>query len=136
MSSDGSRVFYREKGELYELDLATETRSDLTANHPRGEASAGVQDAILGASEEGCDIGAADECDVYFVAKGVLSGANVEGKGPVAGEDNLYVSGDGAADGIRRTLRRFQAKTNTAGSPTLTRKGPAAVTVGVSNASM
>lgn len=32
-----------------------------------------------------------DGSRVYFVALGVLSGANVEGRSPVAGEDNLYV---------------------------------------------
>ena len=96
MSSDGSRVFFREGGELYELNLDTETRTDITAAHGGGEASAGVQDAVLGASEAGCDLGASGECNVYFVAKGVLGGVNAEGHAPVAGEDNLYVSHAGA----------------------------------------
>ncbi len=98
MSRDGSRVFFRENGELYELNVETDTSTDLTANHGVGEASAGVRDAILGSSEEGCDIGAAGECDVYFVAKGVLAGVNIQGHAPVGGEDNLYVLHDGAGD--------------------------------------
>jgi hypothetical protein len=96
MSSDGSRIFFRENGDLYELNVGTEVQTDLTANHGSGEADAGVQDAILGSSEEGCDVGAAGECNIYFVAKGVLAGANVEGRAPVGGDDNLYVLHDGA----------------------------------------
>jgi hypothetical protein len=95
MSSDGSRIFFREGGELYELNVDTGVQADLTANHGSGEANAGVQDAILGSSEEGCDLTATGECSVYFVAKGVLSGANAEGHAPVGGEDNLYVLHDG-----------------------------------------
>ncbi len=97
MSSDGSRVFFRENGELYETNMNTATQTDLTASHGQGEASAGVQDAILGASEEGCDEGAPGECNLYFVAKGVLSGANAEGSAPIGGEDNLYVLRDGTS---------------------------------------
>lgn len=97
MSSDGSRLFFRENGELYELNADTEAQADLTDDHGAGEANAGVQDAILGSSEAGCDIGAAGECNIYFVAKGVLAGANVEGHAPTGGEDNLYMLHDGAS---------------------------------------
>jgi hypothetical protein len=82
MSSDGSRVFFREHGELYELNVDTGVQSDLTANHGAGEANAGVQEAILGASEDGSY--------VYFVATGVLA------NGAASGADNLYVMHDGA----------------------------------------
>ncbi len=82
MSSDGSRIFFRENGELYELNSGTGAQTDLTASHKSGEASAGVQDAILGSSEDGSY--------VYFVAKGVLA------TGAASGADNLYVLHDGA----------------------------------------
>ena len=82
MSSDGSRIFYRENGELYEVNFETGTQTDLTANHGGSEANAGVQDAILGSSEDGSY--------VYFVATGVLA------SGARSGADNLYVLHDGA----------------------------------------
>ncbi len=47
--------------------------------------------AVIGASEESCDVGAVGECNVYFVARGVLAAANAEGQSPVEGQDNLYV---------------------------------------------
>jgi hypothetical protein len=80
MSSDGSRVFFLEDGELYEFDTSSGTQVDLTGNHSVGESSAGVQDAVLGASEDGSYL--------YFVAKGVLA------SGGVSGADNLYVLHD------------------------------------------
>ncbi len=80
MSSDGSRIFFLEDGELYEFDTGTATQMDLTVDHLAGEASAGVKDAVLGASEDGSY--------VYFVATGVLA----SGSAAVAGEDNLYVA--------------------------------------------
>lgn len=84
MSSDGSRVFYLEGGDLYEFDTATHSASDITP-HGSGEASAGVKDAILGASEDGSS--------VYFVASGVLTGSQQNGQGRSAqpGEPNLYL---------------------------------------------
>jgi hypothetical protein len=63
MSSNGSRVFYLEKGDLYEYDASTGAQTDLTANHP-GEVSAGVQEMVSDVS--------ADGSYVYFVANGVL----------------------------------------------------------------
>lgn len=83
MSSDGSRIFYRENGELYEFSTGTDIQVDLTAGHGAGEASAGVRDAILGASE--------DDSYVYFVATGALA------SGASSGADNLYVLHDGAS---------------------------------------
>lgn len=86
MSSDGSRIFFVEtedwkNGDLYVFDPNTGSTTDLTANHP-GKGSAGVQDAVLGASESGSD--------VYFVATRVLASGGVEGS------DNLYVAQEGA----------------------------------------
>jgi hypothetical protein len=79
MSSDGSRVFYWERSDLYAFDFATDTTTDLTASHPSSEHRAGVKDdSIMAASEDGTY--------VYYVATGVLA------PGAVSGEDNLYVS--------------------------------------------
>ncbi len=84
MSRDGSKLFYIEpessqerEGELYMMDPATGVSRDLTADHLDGEHSAGVQNMLMGISEDGSY--------VYFVAKGVLA------SGAVAGQDNLYV---------------------------------------------
>ncbi len=83
MSRDGSRLFYLEKqggeqeGELYVFDPATGATTNLTADHLDGELSAGVQNPVIGISEDGSY--------VYFVAKGVLA------SGASQGQDNLYV---------------------------------------------
>jgi hypothetical protein len=79
MSGDGSRIFFLEGGELIMLDLGTGTpvMTDLTGNHGVGEVSAGVEDGVIGASDDGRS--------VYFVAHGVLA------SGATAGEENLYV---------------------------------------------
>lgn len=83
MSSDGSRVFYLEGGDLHVLDTATGAQSDITAAHG-AEPNAGVQDAILGASEDGSYL--------YIVAHGVLEGMhpNTAGEVAVSGKPNLY----------------------------------------------
>ena len=80
MSSDGSRVFFLEEGDLYEYDVRTGVQTDLTASHGAGEASAGVQESVSNVSEDGTH--------VYFVAKGKLA------EGATGGEDNLYLSHD------------------------------------------
>ncbi len=87
MSSDGSKIFFVEHevqrseepagGDLYLFDTATDTQTDLTANHLAGERNAGVQPNLMGSSEDGSY--------VYFVAKGVLA------SGAVSGADNFYV---------------------------------------------
>ncbi len=91
MSRDGSRIFYLEpegvqerEGELYVLNPANGALTDLTTDHLDGEHSAGVQDPLVGISEDGSY--------VYFVAKGVLA------DGAVAGEDNLYVMHDAGGE--------------------------------------
>lgn len=81
MSSDGSRIFYIEGGELFEYhwSLGSESGSsvDLTEIHEMGEPSAGVEETVTDVSEDGSY--------VYFVAKGVLA------SGGVPGENNLYL---------------------------------------------
>jgi hypothetical protein len=81
MSGNGSRVFYSEKGELYEVNVENGAQADLTASHGAGEANAGVRDAVLGSSEDGSYI--------YFVATGALA------SGARSGAYNLYVMHDG-----------------------------------------
>ena len=77
MSSDGSRIFYLEGGDLHVLETATGTQTDLTAKQPAG--SAGVQDSGgLGVSDDGSYM--------YFMATGVLA------QGGVAGANNLYLA--------------------------------------------
>jgi hypothetical protein len=78
MSSDGSRVFFLEHGNLYEFDTNTGAQIDLTASSDPGEASAGVKEAVSDVSEDGSY--------VYFVATGVLA------SGGISGEDNLYLA--------------------------------------------
>jgi hypothetical protein len=80
MSSDGSRIFFLENGDLYEFNVDDGMQTDLTANHGAAEADAGVQEFPLGASE--------DDSYVYFVAKGVLA------SGGVSDQDNLYMLHD------------------------------------------
>ena len=71
MSSDGSRVFFLEHGDLYEYHVApgvsydAGTTTDLTASHGPGESSAGAQEIVSDVSEDGSY--------VYFVANGVLA---------------------------------------------------------------
>ncbi len=87
MSSDGSKIFYVEtekgiNGDLHVFDTATGTQTDLTAGHGNAERSAGVQNAMIGTSQDGSY--------VYFVATGVLA------SGAVSGADNLYMLHDGS----------------------------------------
>src|ERR1700722_2961432 len=74
MSSDGSKIFYLENGDLFVFDFATETSTDLTGS------GAGVEESVSDVSSDGAY--------VYFVAKGVLA------SGGVTGEDNLYLLHD------------------------------------------
>jgi hypothetical protein len=100
-SADGSRVFFTGtrplmsvsgESDLYECDMVEEAGepkcnlSDLTPLSASGE-SAGVQGAVLGASEDGSYI--------YFVAGGVLANNGVPVPGAVGGSPNLYVRHEG-----------------------------------------
>ena len=78
MSSDGSRIFFLEGGELYEFDTGTHAQTSLSADHETGESDAGVQETLLGVSDDGSY--------AYFVATGILA------SGATGGEDNLYVA--------------------------------------------
>jgi hypothetical protein len=102
-STDGRYAFYTEgegrQSELYRFDGSGESgagrRESLTA------ASAGVL-GVLGASEDG-EI-------VYFVAEGVLAGANGRGASPVEGKPNLYVLRHGSAPVFVATLSEQDGK--------------------------
>jgi hypothetical protein len=95
MNSDGSKVFYLENGDLYEFDTTTGVQSEVTANHGAGASSAEVQNAVVGASEDGSD--------VYLVAKGVLAA------GGVSGEDNLYLLHDSGSEWTTRYIASLAA---------------------------
>jgi DNA-binding beta-propeller fold protein YncE len=84
MSSDGSRLFFLENGELYEFDTGTGTQVALTAHHGVAEAGAGVREAVSDVS--------ADGSHVYFVATGVLA------DGALSGADNLYLLHDNGGE--------------------------------------
>ncbi|HWX46180.1 MAG TPA: hypothetical protein VNY52_12765 [Solirubrobacteraceae bacterium] len=121
MSSDGSKILFLEGsiqsglpvrfigGELYEFDTATGVQTALTSDHGVGESTAGVQDALLGASEDGSW--------VYFVANGVL-GDGAE-RGATTGnciKDNFARGEEGACnlyvwhDGTTRYIARLSSE--------------------------
>jgi WD40-like Beta Propeller Repeat len=77
MSSDGSTVFFTERGELYSFDWDNGTQTDVTAVHGAGEESAGVLGQVT-ASQDGTY--------AYFVATGALA------PGASGRHDNLYVA--------------------------------------------
>jgi hypothetical protein len=119
-SGDGSKVFFtdtlpltkasrlepREEGpaDLYECELVEENNelkcklTDLTIDTKFGE-SAAVVGVLLGASEDGCDVGSTEGCSIYFVANGILASRaaaghcarGAGGEGPQEGKCNLYV---------------------------------------------
>jgi hypothetical protein len=93
-SEDGSKAFFLTEQELlpgakgmnlYEYDFDNPpgrkiVRVSIDPSEP------GVEAGVVGVARV-----SDDGSHVYFVAKGVLTGANAEGAAPVAGEDNLYV---------------------------------------------
>jgi hypothetical protein len=87
-SSDGSMVFFTDKGDLYVCEIVEEAGKDackLTDLTPAtGGESAGVQQLMPGTSDDGSY--------AYFVAHGVLSGGeNSEKEKAVPGGENLYM---------------------------------------------
>lgn len=94
MSSDGSKIFYLEDGELYEylwpLEAEAGTSIELTANRAPGapgigEEPSSVQESVSDVSENGSY--------VYFVADGVLA------NGAENGKPNLYLLREGEGGG-------------------------------------
>jgi hypothetical protein len=103
---DGSRVFFLTKQplvdadtdggfDLYAADIAEGrvpsegrvTRLVQVSRGGEGDLTPGVGANVLGVARV-----SEDGSHVYFVAEGVLTGLNREGKGPVVGEPNLYVA--------------------------------------------
>lgn len=74
-----------EGNDLYAYSLQTGTLTDLTPDESAQDLSGANVIQFVGA--------AADGSRVYFTARGVLAGANAEGRAPAEGEsaDNLYV---------------------------------------------
>ncbi len=118
-SLDGSRVFFLTSQPLVDGD--TDSGVDLYEAEIRERKVARLIQVSKGGEEDptpgtGADVlGVAriseDGSHVYFVAQGALTGANGEGRAPVAGAPNLYVSaiecpGGGSSCGspVERTL--------------------------------
>ena len=106
-SEDGSRAFFTE-GPFEDENLF---ESECTAHcEGSGDEESKEQRALIDVSEgpggapvpggprvQGTVARSADGSHVYFVAKGVLTAANREGRTPVAGGENLYVYGRDAS---------------------------------------
>jgi predicted lipoprotein with Yx(FWY)xxD motif len=97
-SQDGSKVFFMTEQallggsgmSLYEYDFDQPAKARVL------DASAGSAGSPVASGSEQADVqGVArvseDGSHVYFVAKGLLTGANREGQSPISGGDNLYV---------------------------------------------
>jgi hypothetical protein len=106
-SEDGSKVFFlteqellpgREGMNLYEYDFAD------PGAHKIVLVSGGASEHLSSNPEvQGVARVSEDGSHVYFGARGVLAGANREGRSPVAGEENLYVFERDAAHPQGRT---------------------------------
>jgi hypothetical protein len=78
ISSDGSRVFFGEGGELYVFEMAGGSSGALAGTVTSLTGDAGLLGEVVGVSEDGSY--------VYFVSEGVIAGSGASGPGP-----NLYV---------------------------------------------
>ncbi len=111
-SDDGSRVFFTSEGELAATGDSPVRDSELYEWRTEGTSgcanSQGCLTRISGGASGSAAGGVVDDnqrtgglsgsievspdgSHVYFVAKGVLAGANAQGKTPTAGQDNIYV---------------------------------------------
>jgi hypothetical protein len=94
-SEDGSRVYFETEQPLLAGAGAGENIYEYDLDAAAGENVALVSAAQSGAPEppelQGLVQISQDGSHLYFVAKGVLTGANAEGREPHRGEDNLYV---------------------------------------------
>ncbi len=89
-SEDGSKVFFLTGQELF----AGDTGLNLYEYDFDGVLGRKVVRVSMGSAEpevQGVARVSEDGSHVYFVAKGVLSGSDAEGREPVAGGENLYV---------------------------------------------
>jgi hypothetical protein len=99
-AEDGSRVFFTSEGELtandagihdmelYEYDAETGTLTRVSSGESGNAAGAVIDnhETPLGSIAV-----STDGSHVYFVAQGVIAGANAQGRTPEAGKNNLYV---------------------------------------------
>jgi hypothetical protein len=87
----GSKETARFTGsDLYEYDFERPVGQrlvDLAVDHNSGDALGADVQGVVGVSEDGGS--------VYFVANGVLAGANAEGHAPAGGQLNLYLLHEG-----------------------------------------
>ncbi|HEY4451343.1 MAG TPA: hypothetical protein VGN13_07085 [Solirubrobacteraceae bacterium] len=93
--------------DLYEYDFERPVGQrvvDLTVDHNPGDTLGADVQGVIGVSQDGAD--------VYFVANGVLAGANIEGRVPVSGQPNLYLA-HGATTTFVATLAPLDNNTNT-----------------------
>jgi hypothetical protein len=98
-SQDGSKVFFMSEQELlpgtsgmslyeYDFDQPAKARVlDVSAGSPGSPVASGSEQADV----QGVARVSEDGSHVYFVAKGLLTGANREGHSPISGGANLYV---------------------------------------------
>ncbi len=106
-SLDGSRVFFLTSQplvdadtdgsvDLYAADIneGKVTRLTQVSRGGEGDPTPGTGAEVLGVARV-----SEDGSHVYFVAQGVLTGKNGEGKAPVMGEPNLYVFAEECPDG-------------------------------------
>ena len=118
-SSDGSRVFFKTAQPLVNVDTDSGvdvyeaqlheghmTRLSLLSGGAEGDPTPGSGAAVLGVARI-----SGDASHVYFVAEGVLTGANGEGNMPHAAQPNLYLrveecpaAGGGCAHPTLRTV--------------------------------
>jgi hypothetical protein len=90
--------------DLYEYDFERpvgQRLADLTVDHNSGDALGADVQGVVGASQDGGS--------VYFVANGVLAGANAEGHAPVGGQPNLYL----LREGVTTFIATLAASDNT-----------------------
>jgi hypothetical protein len=89
-SQDGSKVFFLTGQELFAGDTG-QNLYEYDFDSPPGNKIVRVSMGSAQPEVQGVARVSQDGSHVYFVAKGVLSGRNAEGREPVTGGENLYV---------------------------------------------
>jgi hypothetical protein len=86
---NGNEIGVPTGNDLYEYDLDSGRLADLTVDGNITDSLGADVQGVIGASTDGAY--------VYFVASGVLAGADAEGNTPTPGQPNLYMSHAGKA---------------------------------------
>jgi hypothetical protein len=89
-SEDGSKAFFLTEQELFKGNT-TMNLYEYDFDNPTGQKIVQVSSGSPTPEVQGVARISEDGSHVYFVAKGVLTGMNAEGKSPVHGANNLYV---------------------------------------------